>query len=215
MTTWNGFGTGDRVAALRNLVTTGTPPQRPRIQTEDFYWDTRTSPRPGLEELEDGPLLDLAARLGVLTEHVRAELGRRNLRAREAAESNERERLYHEKTRRAEAYQDKLKRRAEETAQRAYQDKLKAGWAAFANVLRGAAHAMACRGVLRYSKGHVPTYGIRAQSGEMWLPHGIVNATYMCIRRNYANPMNEGFVVGPLACKRLPPALEAAVGAPF
>ena len=128
MTTWNGFGTGDRVAAIRNQVTTGTPPQRPRIQTEAFYWDTRTSPRPGLEELADGHLLDLAARLGVLTEHVRAELGRRNLRAREAAESNERERL-------------------------------KAGWAAFANVLRGAAYAMACRGVLRYSKGHVPTYG--------------------------------------------------------
>lgn len=40
----------------------------------------------------------------------------------------------------------------------------------FCNFLLGAAHAMACRYALRWSKGHAPFAGKTPQSGEMWTP---------------------------------------------
>lgn len=45
-----------------------------------------------------------------------------------------------------------------------------------ANVMAGVTWALACRDTLRRSKGHLPTYGKRPASGEMWLPRELLYA---------------------------------------
>lgn len=51
-----------------------------------------------------------------------------------------------------------------------------AGMKGMATAMRGIAWAMAVRGVLRWSKGHMPIYGVQAQSGTPWQVHEILAA---------------------------------------
>lgn len=67
------------------------------------------------------------------------------------------------------------KRSLDRTARNDY---LESGWYAFANFMHGVAQAMACRAVLRWSKGHEP-YGKREMHGACWSQLEIHQATKM------------------------------------
>lgn len=51
-----------------------------------------------------------------------------------------------------------------------------------ANFMAGVSWAMACRESLRRSKDHAPVFGVRPQSGEMWLPSELLRALRLDIK---------------------------------
>lgn len=55
------------------------------------------------------------------------------------------------------------------------------GWQAFANVMAGAAWAMACRAELRAAHDH-PRIGKKPASGEMWLPAELVKTVRLSVK---------------------------------
>lgn len=67
----------------------------------------------------------------------------------------------------------------------AHREALDGAMKGMANVMAGAAWAMACRASLRSSKEHAPTYGVRAASGEMWLPAEILKACRLDIKTQH------------------------------
>jgi hypothetical protein len=58
-----------------------------------------------------------------------------------------------------------------------------------ANVMAGVAWALACRDSLRRSKGHLPTYGKRPASGEMWLPWELMYALRHEVKERQWSPL--------------------------
>lgn len=66
------------------------------------------------------------------------------------------------------------------------------GWIGLANFMAGVTWALACRDALRRSKGHLPTWGKRPQSGEMWLPKEMLTALRADIKDRGWSPLAAG-----------------------